>query len=373
MATSRRALLQRAGGVALFATLPRLAFAHAGTRVLFVGGRSDKAGQRHQAAVVDSSGATLAQIALPERAHGAAVRDGDPIAVLPARRPGRTAYVIDLHAGQLVSVMRAPAGRHFYGHAAFSSDGRIMFTTENDYETGDGIIGVWETAKWRRVTEFTSGGTGPHELALHADGRTLVVANGGIRTHPETGRTKHNIPTMSPSLAYIDSETGALREQHRLAPALRKLSMRHLAIGADRHVTTVMQYQGSRTDVVPLIASHRPPAPLQPFDAQPDTVRRMRQYCGSVCLDVSSTVLAVTHPRGNMVSFWDATDRRFLGGVSIDDCSAVAPAAQANQFIFATGRGGFALYTIADDTLRWLTKPDADAWRWDNHIVAVRL
>ncbi len=39
-------------------------------------------------------------------------------------------------------------------------------------------------------------------------GRRLVVANGGLRTHPDTGRETLNPDDMSPNLALIDLATG---------------------------------------------------------------------------------------------------------------------------------------------------------------------
>ena len=36
-----------------------------------------------------------------------------------------------------------PANRHFYGHGVFSRDGRLLYATEHDNETRDGLIGVY--------------------------------------------------------------------------------------------------------------------------------------------------------------------------------------------------------------------------------------
>ena len=41
-----------------------------------------------------------------------------------------------------------------------------------------------------RIGELASFGVGPHEVVLMPDGATLVVANGGIRTHPDRDRAK---------------------------------------------------------------------------------------------------------------------------------------------------------------------------------------
>src|SRR3546814_20493551 len=81
----------------------------------------------------------------------------------------------------------APDGRHFYGHAVFDRAERLLYTTENDYEAGRGVIGVWDAdAGYARAGELDAHGIGPHDLALGPDGRSLVIANGGLLTHPDS-------------------------------------------------------------------------------------------------------------------------------------------------------------------------------------------
>ena len=73
------------------------------------------------------------EIPLPARGHAAAAHPNRPEAVAFARRPGTFAVVIDCATGAQKAMLTAPEGRHFYGHGAFSSDGGLLYTTENDY------------------------------------------------------------------------------------------------------------------------------------------------------------------------------------------------------------------------------------------------
>ena len=84
----------------------------------------------------------------------------------------------------------------------------------------------------------------PHDIALLGDGRTLIIANGGIRTHPDSGSDELNLAEMQPSLLYVDTETGDLVEQQRLPPALHQLSIRHLAIAGNDTVVFGCQIAG---------------------------------------------------------------------------------------------------------------------------------
>ena len=83
---------------------------------------------------------------VPGRGHAAATHPHRAEAVAFARRPGTFALVLDCATGAVLARLAAPEGRHFYGHGAFTADGRILLTTENAYEDGDGRIGVWDAA-----------------------------------------------------------------------------------------------------------------------------------------------------------------------------------------------------------------------------------
>jgi hypothetical protein len=280
----------------------------------------------------------------------------DPLSPAPARR-------ID-----------APAGRHFYGHGVYSLEGRWLFACENDYDNARGCIGVYDaTAGYRREGELEAYAIGPHEMALLSDGRTLVVANGGILTHPDRGRRKLNIDTMQPSLAYIDTQSGALLHDHRLAANLHQLSIRHLAVTPDDAVGFVMQYEGPRNRLVPLVGLHRGEEEIFLPEAGEDLLRSMRQYCGSAAVDVSGRVLAASAPRGGRVTFWSVTERRYLGAQVLSDGCGVTASGKPGGFLLSSGFGKLLHHNALSGKTRALHDPDAAAVAWDNHLVAFSL
>ena len=219
---------------------------------------------------------------LPARGHAPAVRPGGRQAVICARRPGTFAAVVDLPSGRIVHRIDAAEGRHFYGHGAFSPDGRRFFATENAQDSGDGRIGLYDAADgWRRVGEWPAGGIGPHDLRLLRDGRTLAVAIGGIRTHPATGREKLNLDTMAPALVLMDTADGRIVDRFDMPAALHRLSLRHLAVGRDGAIGAVMQDQAETGELRPLVAMARPGGRLRFFEAPDPVLMRMNGYCGS--------------------------------------------------------------------------------------------
>ena len=291
---------------------------------------------------LELDGRPLFRHSLPGRGHGAAVDPQHRHAVVFARRPGSFATIIDLADGRTVRSITAPDDRHFYGHGTYSSDGRWLFASENDFSSGRGVLGVYDAgASYRRTAEIPSGGIGPHEVRLMPDGVTLVVANGGIRTHPDQGRAKLNLSTMTSSLAFIELASGKLLAQARLAPALQKLSIRHLDVDRDGRVAVAMQYEGDRRHRVPLIGLCAGAGPILLLHAPTAVERAMKHYSGSVAFDRSGRWLALTCPRGHLVTLWDARDGDFRHGVEIFDASGVTATGPTARFWSAAAMGRF--------------------------------
>ena len=311
---------------------------------------------------------------LPARAHHIAVHKALGIYIVIARRPGNYLWVGDLATGSKLGEFTVPDDRHLYGHGVFTRDGSRFFTTENAWQmvNGDGgRIAVWSvTRDGRSVTmtrdlEFPSYGTGPHELLLKEDAKVLVVANGGIRTHPNRGREMLNLESMQPSLAYIAVGDGRLLEQHSLETEFHKASIRHLDMNAHGQVVMGMQFHGEPFERVPLLATHEQKQSLRPLYAPDFEQGQMAQYVGSVRYDLSGRYFAASCPRGNMITFWDAESGAMLDSLrSRDGCGVCAA---SNGFLFTAGTGRLSWYDLE---LNKLTSLDTDIPKvfWDNHL-----
>jgi uncharacterized protein len=207
---------------------------------------------------------------------------------------------------------------------------------------------------------------GPHDLALLSDCRTLVIANGGILTHPDSGRAELNIPEMRPSLVYVDLATGDLLEEQKLAPHLHRLSIRHLAVASGDTVVFGCQYHGPEEDTPPLIGFHRRGG--QPIIVPaPDAMQSaLRNYIGSVTVDAGGGIVAASAPKGGLITYWDVAGRRFLGTCGLRDGCGLAPTHHSASFLLTSGEG-------------WLATAEADGamtrqssrFHWDNHAILV--
>lgn len=306
---------------------------------------------------LSARGAEVFRIPLPARGHAAAVHPATPEAVAFARRPGTYALVIDCLTGRVAKRLQAPAGRHFYGHGAFLDGGRVLATTENHIDSGQGRIGLWARDEgYRRVGEIASGGIGPHEL-LALPGNVLAVANGGILTRPEHVREKLNLPTMRPNLSYVTME-GGVEERVELGPELHFASIRHLAF-RDGQVGFAMQWQGDSADPVPLLGLHRRgSAPVLAMAGLAEQIS-MQGYAGSVAM--AEGVVGITSPRGGRVHLFDLQGKFFSSERRADICGLAA--GQGGALVATDGLG--AVLEIGGG-VRPLGVFDR---AWDNHLV----
>ena len=374
MGIDRRAVLRLLAGGLLAGGplgLPLTLGAAPGGR-LYLGARAGPDG-RYRAGGFLASGAAAFDLGLPDRGHSFAVSPDRRTAVLFARRPGRFAIAIDLVGGAVAAEFTTPHDRHFYGHGVFGGDGRFLYASENDFHGERGVIGIYDADKgYRRAGELASHGIGPHEVGLLSDGVTLAIANGGILTRPDLRRVKLNLATMAPSLCYVDRRDGRLLLERRLPASHHQLGIRHLAVSPDDTVAVAMQYEGPRGHLVPLVALHRAgaggSAPLLPLKGVPGVWRAMKQYCGSVCFDSSGRILAVSAPRGDLVTFWDTRTGSHLSSARVPDGSGVAPGEQPGEFLASSGLGGVTVIQAWSGGSTPLDTAFVNARRWDNHL-----
>lgn len=371
MALSRRRVLAAGGsglGVlsAKAVALPGAPAASAASSFLSAASSADG---RHWAVGLDLAGRETFRVPLPMRGHQmVASADGAWLFALP-RRPGIKALVIDLTTHSMAAACESAPGRHFLGHGVLSLDGAHLFTTENDYRAGRGLIVVREVRTLKVVHEFDSGGIGPHELVWMRDGGTLAVANGGILTHPSQPRKKLNLDAMRPNLSLIDAASGRLLDQ---AQALNhQASIRHLAVTDKDEVLVGMQYEGPPSEDVPLVAVYRKGGVLVPLSVPLDRQRNLRHYTASVAVDPSGPDHAVvTCPRANLVTFWNLAAGRYAGQYRFRDAGGTAFDAGAQAFVVTNGHGAVARFDARTLELRQASTVRIPDLRWDNHLTA---
>lgn len=357
---NRRQFLLGAGGAAALAGLP-LMFNRQPNQWLV--SAFDKKKQ-HFAGAFDLKGQLINAVPLPARGHGSAAHPTKTgHAIIFARRPGTFMLEVDFISGQITQRIDSDESHHFFGHGVFSNNGKQLFSVENNFATGHGEIVVRDSDDYHVVERYHSGGVGPHECRLMPDGNTLVIANGGIKTHPQWPRKKLNLNSMSPALTYLDISTGQIIGQYRLAN--NQLSIRHLDISHTGKVIAGLQYQGSKSDDVPLAISHHGQDNLQFLQAPNMLWRSLNHYTASVCVNNALNKVAISCPRGDLITLWDLNTDQYIRSIKMRD---VAGLGLANHQVVATNGKGQVL-NLNQHNNQFLKFNDI---RWDNHLTTIQ-
>ncbi|MBU1304409.1 MAG: DUF1513 domain-containing protein [Alphaproteobacteria bacterium] len=359
----RRAFLKAAGAGFAASLLPRRAVALERSELVFASAVQTARGG-YGAVLLGEAGELIAEIALPDRGHDITISPQAGRGVVFARQPGTFAVVFD-PAGTVAPVtLTSIAGRHFFGHGLFSPDGTLLYATENDFDAAQGVVGIYDaTGGYRRIGEFPTYGTGPHEMLLMPDGVTLVVANGGIETHPDFGRAELNLDSMDPSVVFIDRRDGALVGQLRLDGGLHQLSIRHMAIDAQSRVWFGCQYKGAAADAPQLVGYATQDGAIVLVDLPAETLAELRNYVGSVAASADGTTIAVSSPEGNLLVAIDAgAGRPSLTQTLRSGCGLAADGA---GFVATSGLGE--MIGIAGAS----RAPRQFDFQFDNHMLRV--
>lgn len=345
----RRELMLQAGALLLAASLPR---AHAAAPVRLAAAWDD-AGGRHHAGLLEVRDTLriVDHIELPTRAHGLWAEPGGSLLVV-ARRPGD--WLLRWRRGREPQWRWSEPERRYSGHV-LAAHGRL-YTTEADLDSGAARVVVREARSLDVLHDWPSHGIDAHQLIADADG-SLLVANGGVPTLPETGRVKLDRSGMDPSLVRLDAHGGALLGQWRLPDP--RLSLRHLARHAGGMIGVALQSEhddAAQRDGAPLLARFDGSA-LRLVEPAP---RPLAGYGGDIVADADGFVLAAT--RAGRLARW-SHDGRWRGESALADA---CPLAMTDGELWAGGSAA----VVGRHEGASVRIHDVPGLRLDNHWIA---
>ncbi len=344
----------RAAGIGFAATLsPRSLMALQRADAVYAAGFRAADGT-YGIATVSEAGEIIDRSALPGRAHGMAFSSNTGKLVAFARRPGTFAMVSDIFGRTDPIIFCAPETRHFYGHGTFSPDGRLLYASENDFDNNRGMIGIYDASDcFTRIGEFEAQGIGTHDMAVSDDGRMLIIANGGIETHPDFGRTKLNLDQMQPSLVLLDAYCGETIQKHPLPTSLHQLSTRHVTVSNDGQFWFACQWEGPRNALPPLVGYLRKGENIQFVSLPKDVTIGLANYVGAIAVNRHDNLVGLTSPKGGTMVHLDARVGTVVSSTKIIEAAGIAAAPRG--FAYSSYDGRF-------------NGPNSNV-AWDQHIV----
>lgn len=309
--------------------------------------------------------AVEAAAALPGRGHGLhALSDGSVLVV--ARRPGD--WLLHWQPDSGVRRWHWPDDdRRFNGHLlTLSQPASAFFSTETDQGSGQGLLGVRDLQTMAKLAEWPTHGLDPHQMLvlpkrlMGIPAGALLVANGGIRTQAESGRSKQFVADMDPSLVALDSKDGKLLGQWRLADA--RLSIRHLAwdrVSAQVGVALQAEHDDPATRKAASVLALWDGAALRPArQAAP-----LQGYGGSICAAPHGGFV-VSCPRAGGSAWFDVSGSFLRLRRQPDAC----PLALDKDLVWVGGADRVSTQAMREARAWSSTSAIASGrWRFDNH------
>ena len=273
--------------------------------------------------------------------HGLIQHPLEPWRGVVFEKKGPGCCEVDLRRGSVLRPITTPAHRAFYGHGAFSSDGGLLFATENHLETMTGLICVRDGRTYEEIGEFPTYGKSPHDCHLVDEGRTLVITNGG-------GPLDDPGEDAAPSVTFVDARSTRLLE--RLTFETPRINAGHLALTRQRDLVAI---SAPREGLAPTerggVTIRTGNGPFVTMTGPQDIVSRMVGESLSLCIVEERGVVGVTNPDGNIVTFWDMAEKRFLGKLDVPAPRGFTRTLDGGRLALSYGAGALAL--LSPETL----------------------
>lgn len=303
------------------------------------------------------SAGTHVKGAVPRRAINTGFRGHEVIAdasrpghwIFFPRRPGTQGLLLHGLDKKIVARFDAKPGHHFLGHGFVDLENNRLYTCESNFDSGEGKIGIRALDTLKQVGAFPSYGVGPHQIKLMPGHNAIVVANGGLQTHPSRGRDVLNLATMDSRVTYVEKNTGALLGHQKVAEP--KASIRHLDAVGD-WVAVAMQVQRGACNhqrAVPLLAIQKNAlgenakpkvsGPLVEVSTPEAILEKLHDYLGNVVIHAAAGIVAATSPRGNLAVFWRLDTGEFLHYHRFYDACGLAISTDKQHFVLTNSVG----------------------------------
>jgi hypothetical protein len=298
---------------------------------LILGGGSfidpkDRKTQRFVLSAVEPAARRVSLVPTDFLPHGVAIDPLQPTRIVAFEKIGPHSLEIDLASGEPCRALSPASGRWFYGHGAFSADGKRLYSTETIRAEERGVVGVRDAATLEYLGEFPTYGENPHDCELLEGGSVLAITNGG---GPAGGN-------MQPSVTYVEVASERLLEKVELADP--RFNAGHLAVPKSQGLVVVSAPRKGLADSdVGAVSIRRPGEPLHTMTEPPDIAARMTGEALSVQVHEPSGIVAVTHPLGAMVTFWSLRDARLVKVLDLPRARGLALTLDSRRFVVSYG------------------------------------
>ena len=215
--------------------------------------------------------------------------------------------------------------RFFYGHGAYSKDGKLVLLTEIEKFNGKGFITVRDSKSFKPLGEFPSYGSNAHEIILLDDGRTVAIANGG------DGDTNRG------NISFVDLKSEKLVDQYVIEN--KELNSQHFLVSKQGQIIVGLGNATRGQMDLPYglaVGQRGQKSPLKLLALPQEQRGEIKSAILSLSLDEVHGILATTCPTTGYVHLWNLKSESVIKGLQLPNPTGVFFEPQKSDFWFSS-------------------------------------
>jgi hypothetical protein len=140
-------------------------------------------------------------IDVPFFGHEVVTHPQHPSTAFSSIKWGKHAAILDFKLKKMLSLIESPSETRFFGHAAFSDDGKTLYASCHNDKAARGEIIVYGSSDLKIKDRWPTGGRFPHQILVHKD-QLIVLNQFGIDS---TGRPHSKLSHLNIHTGLIES------------------------------------------------------------------------------------------------------------------------------------------------------------------------
>ncbi len=262
-------------------------------------------------------------------AHGITPHPARKREIVMFEKHGPGCCVFDLAAREVLRAVACAPQRQFYGHGAYSPDGALLYCTETDLQDGRrGYITVRDGNTFETLGDFPSHGLAPHDCQFAADGRTLVVANGG------SGAGREEDP---PGVAFVDVRDGKILDLLPVPSSHFNAGHLDLTEAGDLALVSAPRDGYDPARACGGVSLRAAGSAFRAVHEPGEVVTKLLGETLSVAIHPGTRVVAATTPLGNFVTFWSLDSGALVGQLRVPNPRGIALSRSGDEFLINFG------------------------------------
>lgn len=278
-------------------------------------------------------------------AHGVIKNPNANHKVLVFEKKGPGGAEIDLKDNKLLGRIKPDKGCAFYGHGAYSKDGKLVYATEYDEETYAGKMTIRDATDFKLVGEFPTHGEWPHDCQFIDDGKVVAITNGGGNI--EGGAV--------PNVTYVEVGTGKLLEKIEFESELMNSGHLMISDNGDLAVAHAMREGLDTREALGAISLRPKEGKFKTMITPAEVTGAMKGETLSLCMLPEKKVVAATNPYGaptGIVTFWNYETQKYVAKLELEQPRGVALTLDKKFWVITFGKANPGVILVSTETNR---------------------